>query len=278
MASLTESRSPSPVVPLQMDRFAFLSAQTWLAPSCEVPLSAPIFRGLASLSLSLRENGALLGSAAESLGESPQGACAPDAKHLYFLTSETHRDATTCAAALHDTPAGLCLVLDGRAFHVVQPATHVVARMPTSGQALPPFVSVLFARVTLNLVLPPGSAWAVEAPSLLAAANAFERGRSAVQQGPAAAVPLPSAAESALAQWRAGVDELCAAASSGATDARLASAVALLASGTAAARALGTPADTVAAEPTSLQSREEAMSAAIASALSRDALCATQAV
>ena len=273
-----------------MDRFAFLSAQTWLAPSCEVPLSAPIFRGRASLSLSLRENGALLGSAAESLGESPQGACAPDAKHLYFLTSETQRDATTCAAALHDTPAGLCLVLDGRAFHVVQPATHVVARMPTSGKALPPFVSVLFARVTLNLVLPPGSAWAVEAPSLLAAANAFERlGRSAVQQSPAAATNPPGAAESALVQWRAGVDELCAAASSGATDARLASAVALLASGTAAARALGTPADAVAAAQAgeedagarleaSLQSREEAVSAAIAFGLSRDVLCASQAV
>ncbi len=221
-----------------MDRFTFLEAQTWLTPRAEVPTNSPLFSGLASFSFSVREN-AVPSNAAQQQ-ESPLGACAPDAKHLFFLTSEATPDATCLRCSLHERDAdGLSLVLDGRAYDVrAQAVQHVVARTPAPSSMTPPFVSVLVGRVTLNLVPLPDRAWAVEAPTLLAAANAFERCRGAPERSSGAAT-ADTGTEQVLAQWRGAVDALCEAVSCGATDARLASAVARLAAGTAAVRLLG---------------------------------------
>ncbi len=159
---------------LMVDRHTFLDAQPWLRPCAADALSPPVFEGLASLSLSLREQ-----YAPDAPQGSPLGAAAPDSQFLFFAVSAALPDATQLRASMHAGAAGdVTLLLDGRAYAVDGGAIGAItARAPESGAAYPPFVSFLFPRVTLTLMPAPGRAWAVEAPLLLAAANCMARAR-----------------------------------------------------------------------------------------------------
>ena len=170
--------APRCFVPRSMDRHAFLDALPYLRPCSREPVGAPVWSGCASFSLSLEEQ--FSGAAVQDAPHSPLGASAQDASWLFFAVSErTSEDATQLRADLHvDASGDVVFVLDGRAYAVNGPCIkHVSARVPESG-TLPPFVTLLFARVTLTLVPAHGRAWAVEAPLLLAAANALVRALS----------------------------------------------------------------------------------------------------
>lgn len=209
-----------------MDRFSFLDAQPWLEPAdASQCLSAPVFTGQCVLSFSSSENS---GAAAPQL---PQGPCAPDAKHLFFLTSDASPDAACSRVEVHRSSDGVVLVFDGRAYRLRGSAVLSVIRRPAAaGVARPPFVSVLFRRVTLTLVPSNASGGSPEC-GLTAAAQAFEL-CSTSPESVAAVDGDPGDAVEDLLRWRSSVNALCAAAAAGATDRRLADATARVASAT----------------------------------------------
>jgi hypothetical protein len=160
-----------------VDRHAWLDAQPWLSPRGATAEAGAtlVFDGHASLSLSLREQFA---AAHEPPPSSPLGAAAPDAAFLFFAVTPDCPDATQLRTRLFaDAHGGVVLELDGRTYSLDGAAIrHISARSPEGSSGHPPFVSVLFERVTLTLTPAPGRAWAVEAPALLAAANSMVRG------------------------------------------------------------------------------------------------------
>ena len=159
-----------------MDRHAFLDALPYLRPRSREQLAAPVWSGCAGLSLSLEEQFSAA-SAAQDAPQSPLGASAKDVAWLFFAVSErTCEDATQLRASMHvDASGEVVFVLDERAYAVKGACIkHVSARVPENG-ALPPYVTVMFARVALTLLPAPERAWAVEAPLLQAAAAALVR-------------------------------------------------------------------------------------------------------
>jgi hypothetical protein len=208
-----------------MDRFAFLDSQPWLSPvAASAKAEAPVFTGVATLSWSLTENSV-------SVPPLPQGACAPDAKHLFFLTTADTPDATCLRVEVYasDSAPEVLLVLDGRPYRVVGQALRVNT-LPPAG-ARPPFVALVFNHITLNLLPGALDEWTPNC-GLVAAAQAFERCRPAhVAVGDA---PPTRDAIGALHEWRESLDALCTATrQAGAPElaaaaARLAAATALL--------------------------------------------------
>lgn len=204
-----------------MDRHAFLDALPYLRPCSRDSLEKPVWVGCASFSLSLEEQFSAA-DATQDTPQSPLGASAKDVEWLFFAVSESAQDATQLHAEMHAGASGeVVFVLDGRAYAVNgRCIKHVSARVPQNC-ALPPYVTLLFARVALTLVPAQGRAWAVEAPLLLAAANALERARAVdprATQTPGAedAAALAADAETALLRWREAAGLLAAAASAAA--------------------------------------------------------------
>ena len=186
-----------------MDRFAFLNSQPWLVPvAAFAKAEAPVFTGVATLSWSLTENSV-------SVPPLPQGACAPDAKHIFFLTTADTPDATCLRVEVHasDSSPGVVLLLDGRPYKVVGQALRGVNTLLPDG-ARPPFVALVFNRVTLNLLPGALDEWTPEC-GLVAAAQAFERCRTA--HVALRDTPMTGDAVVALDEWRQSLDALCTA-------------------------------------------------------------------
>ena len=187
-----------------MDRFAFLTAQPWLVPVASfVKEDVPVFTGVATLSWSLTENSV-------SAPPLPQGACAPDARHLFFLTTAETPDATCLRVAVHSAAStpDVVLLLDGQPYRVVGQALRSVNTLQPEG-ARPPFVALVFDRVTLNLLPGALDEWTPDC-GLVAAARAFE----ACRQAPVALREDATATGNAVVamdEWRRSLDAMCTA-------------------------------------------------------------------